>query len=117
MNIEELRSFCLSLPHTTEGFPFDQDTLVFKVAGKMFCLASLQESDRINLKCDSDLALQLREQYPCVIPGYHMNKKMWNTVILDGSVPRITIEEWIKHSYSQVVLGLPKKVQKELNLI
>ena len=117
MNIEELRSFCLSLPHTTEGFPFDHDTLVFKVAGKMFCLASLQEADRINLKCDPELALQLREQYPFVLPGYHMNKKMWNTVILDGSVSRKTLEEWIMHSYNQVVSGLPKKTQKELGFL
>ncbi|MFM7177635.1 MAG: MmcQ/YjbR family DNA-binding protein [Bacteroidota bacterium] len=117
MNIEHLRAFCLALPHTTEGFPFDEDTLVFKVAGKMFCLASLQESDRINLKCDPELAVQLREQYPCVLPGYHMNKKMWNTVIMDGSVSRTTLEQWIKHSYNLVVAGLPKKVQKELGFL
>ena len=117
MNIEDLRVFCLALPHTSEGFPFDEDTLVFKVAGKMFCLASLQASDRINLKCDPELALQLREQYPCVLPGYHMNKKMWNTVILDGSVPRKTLEQWIMHSYNQVVAGLPKKIQNELGFL
>lgn len=117
MNIEDLRLFCLALPHTSEGFPFDEDTLVFKVAGKMFCLASLQESDRINLKCDPELAIQLREQYPCVIPGYHMNKKMWNTVILDDSVTRKTLEQWILHSYNQVVSGLPKKTQKELGFL
>ncbi|MFN5223016.1 MAG: MmcQ/YjbR family DNA-binding protein [Bacteroidota bacterium] len=117
MNIEDLRVFCLALPHTSEGFPFDEDTLVFKVAGKMFCLASLKESDRINLKCDPELALQLREQYPCVLPGYHMNKKMWNTVILDGSVPRKTLEQWIMHSYKQVVAGLPKKIQNELGFL
>ena len=117
MNIEDLRVFCLALPHTSEGFPFDEDTLVFKVAGKMFCLASLKESDRINLKCDPELALQLREQYPCVLPGYHMNKKMWNTVILDGSVPRKTLEQWIMHSYNQVVAGLPKKTQNELGFL
>ncbi len=117
MNIEDLRVFCLALPHTSEGFPFDEDTLVFKVAGKMFCLASLQASDRINLKCDPELALQLREQYPCVLPGYHMNKKMWNTVILDGSVPRKTLEQWIMHSYNQVVAGLPKKTQNELGIL
>ena len=117
MNIEELRVFCLALPHTSEGFPFDEDTLVFKVAGKMFCLASLQESDHINLKCDPELAIQLREQYPCVIPGYHMNKKMWNTVILDDSVSRKTLEQWILHSYNQVVSGLPKKTQKELGFL
>lgn len=117
MNIEDLRLFCLALPHTSEGFPFDEDTLVFKVAGKMFCLASLQESDRINLKCDPELAIQLREQYPCVLPGYHMNKKMWNTVILDDSVTRKTLEQWILHSYNQVVSGLPKKTQKELGFL
>lgn len=117
MNIEELRTFCLSKPYATEGFPFDEDTLVFKVAGKMFCLCSLKQPDRINLKCDPEMAIRLREQYPCVTPGFHMNKKMWNTIILDGSASRVTIEEWINHSYSLVVSGLLKKVQTEWGLL
>ncbi len=114
MNIEELREYCLSKKGTTEAFPFDEDTLVFKVMGKMFCLTSLSEPDSINLKCDPEKAIELREQYPCVQPGYHMNKKMWNTVVIDGSVSKKLLKEWIDHSYDLVVAGLPKKVQSEL---
>lgn len=115
MNIEELREYCLSKKGTTEAFPFDEDTLVFKVMGKMFCLTSLSESDSINLKCDPEKAIELREQFPCVQPGYHMNKKTWNTVVIDGSVSNKILNEWIDHSYDLVVAGLPKKVQSELN--
>ena len=114
MDIETLRNFCLSKKGTTESFPFDEDTLVFKVMGKMFCLVSLEESDRINLKCDPDKAIELREQYDCVLPGWHMNKQQWNTVLLDDSVPRMLIFEWIDHSYEQVVLKMSKKLRKEL---
>lgn len=114
--IEEIRSYCLSKPHVTEGFPFDEDTLVFKVAGKLFCLTSLSAPDRINLKCDPDLAVQLREQHACVLPGYHMNKRMWNTVVMDGSIPKKTLFEWIDHSYYEVVRKLPKKIRVELGV-
>lgn len=113
MNPEDIRNYCMSLPCVTESFPFDEDTLVYKVMGKMFCLTSLSESDRINLKCDPELALQLREQYVCVTPGFHMNKKMWNTVILDGSVHKKQIKEWIRHSYDQVIAGMTKKMRDE----
>lgn len=116
MSIEEIREYCLSKPGTTESFPFDEDTLVFKVMGKMFCLTSLSESDRMNLKCDPEKATELRERYDCVIPGFHMNKKMWNTVIIDGSVSKKLLLEWIDHSWDEVVKGLPKKVRAELNL-
>lgn len=115
MNIEDLREYCISKKGTTEAFPFDEDTLVFKVMGKMFCLTSLSEPDSINLKCDPEKAIELREQYPCVQPGYHMNKKMWNTVIIDGSVSKKLLKEWIDHSYDMVVAGLPRKVQSEMN--
>lgn len=111
MNIEEIRAYCLNFHDTTESFPFDEDTLVFKVSGKMFCLTSLSEPDRMNLKCDPEKAIELREQYPCVIPGYHMSKKMWNTVIIDGSVSKKMLQSWIKHSFDEVVKGLPKKLQ------
>ncbi|HMT30146.1 MAG TPA: MmcQ/YjbR family DNA-binding protein [Bacteroidia bacterium] len=115
MNIEHLREYCLSKKGTTEAFPFDEDTLVFKVMGKMFCLTSLSEPDSINLKCDPEKAIELREQYPCVQPGFHMNKKMWNTVIIDGSISKKLLQEWIDHSYEQVVAGLTKKLREELS--
>jgi len=116
LSIEEIREYCLSKPGTTESFPFDEDTLVFKVMGKIFCLTSLSEPNRINLKCDPEKAVDLRERYECVLPGYHMNKKMWNTVIIDGSVSKKLLQEWIDHSWDEVVKGLPKKLKAELNL-
>ncbi|MBL7915887.1 MAG: MmcQ/YjbR family DNA-binding protein [Bacteroidia bacterium] len=111
MNIEEIRAYCLKFHDTTESFPFDEDVLAFKVSGKIFCLTSLSEPDRMNLKCEPEKAIELREQYPCVIPGYHMSKKMWNTVIIDGSVSKKMLQSWIKHSFDEVVKGLPKKLQ------
>ncbi|MGD1846435.1 MAG: MmcQ/YjbR family DNA-binding protein [Salibacteraceae bacterium] len=113
MNIEEFRDYCLRKPGTTEGFPFDNQTLVLKVMGKMFALTGLEYTDfRMNLKCDPERALELREQHPCVIPGYHMSKKHWNTVIVDGSVSNDTLREWIDHSYDMVVASL-KKADRE----
>jgi predicted DNA-binding protein (MmcQ/YjbR family) len=116
MNIEELREFCLSLPMTEETFPFDAETLVFKVGGKMFALTSLDSPElSINLKCDPEKAIELREQYPAVRPGYHMSKKHWNTVYIDGSVPRKLIEQWITESYQLVVKSLPVKIREQIN--
>jgi len=109
MNIEDLREYCLRKKATTESFPFDEDTLVFKVAGKMFCLTSLSEPGSINLKCDPEKAVLLREEYNCVTPGFHMNKNLWNTVVMDGSMSRKQICELIDHSYDEVVKKLPKK--------
>jgi len=114
MNIEVLRSYCLSMKFVTEEFPFDENTLVFKVYGKVFALTSLNRPDRMNLKCDPDLAIELREQYPAVTPGWHMNKKHWNTVIFDGSVPEQKLKEWIRHSFDCVVKKMPRKVQEEI---
>jgi predicted DNA-binding protein (MmcQ/YjbR family) len=102
MNIEDLRDYCISKPAVTEGFPFGDDTLVFKVRGKIFALANLDGDLSINLKCDPEKALALRDHYSCVQPGYHMNKKHWNTVTVDGSVPDTVIHEWIDHSYDLV---------------
>jgi predicted DNA-binding protein (MmcQ/YjbR family) len=102
MNIESLREYCLSKPDVTEGFPFGESTLVFKVKGKIFALANLDGDLSVNLKCEPAYALELREKYSSVIPGYHMNKKHWNTVLLDGSVPDSEIFSWIDHSYSLV---------------
>jgi len=102
MNIEELRDFCLSLPGVTEHFPFDETTLVFKVNGKMFALTDLEGPLSVNLKCDPELALELREHYPAVRPGYHMNKQHWNTVDIDGSVSDSLLREWIMISYKLI---------------
>lgn len=115
MDISQFREHCLSKPGVTEGFPFDEQTLVFKVMGKMFALADVDAFTSINLKCDPDLAVDLRERYECVEPGFHMNKKYWNTILLTGAVPDVLILEWTDHSYDQVVKGLPRKLQTELN--
>lgn len=114
MNIETLRLYCLSLKGVTEGFPFDEETLVFKVGNKMFVLTNLDGPLSINIKCDPDEAIALREQYMAVTPGYHMNKHHWNTVMIDGSVPDRTIKLWILNSYNLVLGSLPKKVQQSI---
>lgn len=115
MNIEELREYCLEKKGVEECFPFGEETLVFKVMGKMFLLTGLNEQPlQFNVKCHPDLAIELREQYECVIPGYHMNKTHWNTVICDGFVNDKTLKEWINHSYELVASGLTKKLKSEL---
>jgi predicted DNA-binding protein (MmcQ/YjbR family) len=116
MNIEEFRDYCLSKPALTEGFPFDETTLVFKVAGKLFSITDVEAPFSINLKCDPQRALELREQYPAVLPGYHMNKQHWNTVEMDESIPDCLIMEWIDHSYELVVAKLPKAVREKHGL-
>ena len=103
MNIETLREYCLSKPAVEETLPFGPDTLVFKVNGKIFLLTGLDEPVlSFNVKCDPELALELRASYPAVQPGYHMNKKHWNPVIVDGSIPVKLLKEWIDHSYDLV---------------
>jgi predicted DNA-binding protein (MmcQ/YjbR family) len=115
MHIEQFRGFCLSFPGTTEEFPFDENTLVFKVMGKMFVLCDVDEFESINLKCDPVKAIELREQYPEIVnPGYHMNKKHWNTVSMQYNLPDDLIKEWITDSYNLVVAGLPKKDREKL---
>ncbi|OGS74199.1 MAG: MmcQ-like protein [Flavobacteria bacterium RIFCSPLOWO2_12_FULL_35_11] len=117
MNIEEFREYCLSKNHVTESFPFDEETLVFKVAGKMFALAGLEHHPAtVSLKCDPEKALELREEYDEITPGYHMNKMHWNTVIIDGNLSHKLIRELIDDSYNLVVKGLPKKQQKDFGL-
>ncbi len=108
MHIEMLREYCLAKAHVTEGFPFDEDTLVFKVHSKMFCLISLRESNSFNVKCDPELAIALREQHPEVQAGYHMNKKHWNTVFMDGFLSDKQLLEMIDHSYDLVLESIPK---------
>lgn len=114
MDIEFLREYCMSKTGVTESFPFDENTLVFKVAGKMFLLTDLVDTFSMNVKCDPDKALELREHYSCVLPGYHMNKKYWNTVLIDGTVNDTLLIEWIDHSYALVVEALPGKARREL---
>ncbi len=115
MNIEEIREHCISKKFVEETFPFDEDTLVFKVMGKMFLLISLSNPNSFNAKCDPERSVELREQYSEIIPGWHMNKKMWNTIYVDGSLPRKLIVELIDHSYEEVVKGMPKKTQALFN--
>ena len=114
MNIEELRDYALLKPGATEGFPFGEDTLVFKVGGKIFLLAGLTPGISFNVKCDPELAVDLRERYTEVQPGYHMNKKMWNTVQMDGSLTRKQLCDMIDHSYELVFKGLPKSIQAQI---
>ncbi len=103
MDIESLRNYCISKKNVTESFPFDDETLVFKVEGKIFALVNLEGDLSINLKCDPELALELRERYSAVIPGYHMNKKYWNTILIDGTIPDREVFSWIDHSYDEVL--------------
>lgn len=102
MNVETVREYCLLKKEVIECMPFGDDTLVFKAAGKVFAMVSLEGDLRISLKCNPDLAIELRERYHSVIPGYHTNKKHWNTVYVDGSVPDKEIMAWIDHSYNLV---------------
>ncbi|WP_369214931.1 MmcQ/YjbR family DNA-binding protein [Streptomyces flavofungini] len=109
MSPEELRAFCLSFNDAVEEFPFTPETSVFKVAGKMFALASLDRRPlTVNLKCDPDLAVQLRAAHPEIAPGYHMNKRHWNTVTADAALPDAQLRELIEDSYDLVVAGLPR---------
>jgi predicted DNA-binding protein (MmcQ/YjbR family) len=114
MNIEELRDYCISLKGVEEFTPFGPDTLVFKVMGKVFLLVGIDSTPlQFNVKCDPEKAIQLREEYSCVIPGYHMNKKHWNTIIVDDSVNFNLLCQWITESYTLIIAGLTKKQQKE----
>ena len=114
MNIEEYRNYCLSKKGVTEGFPFDKTTLVFKVMGKMFALADVDTFPFINLKCDPEKAIELRELYSAVKPGYHMNKALWNSVYVNLDVPDKLVYNWIDDSYDLIVQSLTKKLQSEL---
>ena len=115
MNSAELRDLCLSFTGAEETFPFGPNTSVFKVAGKMFALSQLgADSLRVSVKCEPELARALREAYAAVIPGYHLNKRHWNTVIIDGSLPDETICEMIEDSYDLVVGKLPPAGRRAL---
>lgn len=114
MNIEEYRDYCLSLPGVTEEFPFDAETLVFKVMGKMFALTDVDAFKSINLKAEPEYCIELRELYSGINPGFHMNKKHWNTVDTDGSVDDDLMYKLINDSYALVVKGLTKKLKEQL---
>jgi len=116
MNIEEYREYCLAKKAVTESFPFDESTLVFKVAGKMFALTGVDSFEYINLKCDPERAEELRDVYNGVQPGYHMNKRLWNSVYLEQDVPDALLYELIDHSYDLVVASLTKKLRNEYAL-
>ena len=116
MNVEELTEYCQSLKHVTAEVQWG-DVLVFKVGGKMFCFVPLDESDlKMNLKCDPDEAIELRERFSAVLPGYHMNKKYWNTVLIDGSVSDNMLRIWIEKSYGLVVAKLSKAEREQMEL-
>lgn len=114
MNIEEAREYCMQKKGATECLPFDDVTLVFKVANKMFGLLNLDGENSMNLKCNPEQAIELREKYTGIIPGYHMNKTHWNTIFLDELATEL-IKEMITHSYELVVNSLSKKVKNELD--
>lgn len=114
MNIEEFHLFCTSKKGVTEETPFGPDTLVFKVMGKMFALTDIEQFESINLKCDPEKAIELREQYNGIIPGYHMNKRHWNSVMMDGSIGDQLVKELIDHSYDLVISKLTNKLKSEL---
>lgn len=115
MNLEELRDYCMSHKAVEETLPFGPETLVFKVMGKAFLLTGFDSAPvQFNVKCNPEKAIELREQHSCVIPGYHMNKKHWNTIVADGSVSNKQLKEWITDSYNLVISGMPKVQQKKL---
>lgn len=114
MTITYFRDYCLSKPGATEDTPFDEQTLCFKVGGKIFAITDIFDFESVNLKCDPERAIELRERYEGVQPGYHMNKKHWNTVVCDGSVPDSLILELLDHSYDLVFSSLPIKIQQSL---
>ena len=115
MQSDTFRELCLSKPGVSEDTPFGEEHLVFKVAGKMFALLALEEIPATaNLKCDPDFALELRDRYEQVRPGYHMNKRHWNTVEIDSGIPEAEVVKMIEHSYALVVRGLPKAARERL---
>ena len=116
MHIEQFRAYCIAKPGVEESFPFGETTLVFKVMGKAFALTGLESEDfRVNLKCDPERAINLREEFPeSVFPGYHMNKKHWNTVLFENDLPDSLLLELTDHSYDLVVKGLSKKLKQKL---
>jgi predicted DNA-binding protein (MmcQ/YjbR family) len=114
MDIIFFRNYCLSKLGVIEDTPFDPDTLCFRVGGKIFAIVDIRAFESVNLKCDPELAVELREKHNGVTPGYHMNKKHWNTVLFDGSIPDGVILVWVDHSYELVFKNLTKKAQADI---
>lgn len=114
MDIQSFREYCLALPHTTEDFPFDENVLVFRIGGKIYALCDIEEFSGVNLKCNPERAVELREQHDGIIAGYHMSKKHWNTVDTTGLVPTPLLLELTRHSYDLVKASLPKKLREQL---
>lgn len=103
MNLESLRDLCLSLPDCTEDLPFDENTLAFRALGKIFVLTDLVVSDRFNAKCDPKWTVELRERFPdAILPGYHMNKKHWNTILMDARLPETLLQDLVRHAHALV---------------
>ena len=116
MDIEQVRNFCLTLPHAKEDFPFDETTLAFRVGGKIFAMVDLEDTEWFVLKCEPDYALDLREKYTDIKGAWHMNKKHWNQLDLEGLLPDELIQKLIRHSYDLVVKKLPRKTREQWNL-
>lgn len=117
MDAETLREYCLKKTGTTEDMPFGPDTLAFRVQDKIYALVSLETfPTRFNAKCDPERALKLREEHPAIVPGYHMNKTHWNTVVLDGSLPDRLVESIVDESYDLIVASLPRKQREALTI-
>ena len=114
MTLDHFREYCLSLKGTTEELPFDENTLVFKVLGKMFAFCNMTTFEFTNLKCDPEKAITLREEYTEVTPAWHMNKKHWNSVSFIGDLSDHQIEQWVKDSYTLVIKNMPKKLREQL---
>ncbi len=117
MDFETIREYALSKKAATEGMPFGDSVLVFKVMNKIFLMMNFEVPFELSLKCEPERAVELRERYESITPGFHMNKSHWNTVVMDGSIPRKLVYEMIDHSYEQIVQSLPKKLRQEYNSI
>ncbi len=116
MNLENIREYCIAKLGVEETTPFGPDTIVYKVIGKAFLITGFENNPvQFNVKCDPEKAIDLRERYNFVLPGYHMNKKHWNTIVVDGSVSIQLLKEWIDHSYQLVIESLPKKEREKLS--
>jgi predicted DNA-binding protein (MmcQ/YjbR family) len=114
MDIEFYRSYCLAKKGVTEDFPFDENVLVFRIGGKIFSLCDVNDFSSVNLKCDPEKAIEYREKYSGIRPGFHMNKKHWNTIETSGDIPRKVLLELVDHSYQLVLSSLPKKLRDTL---
>jgi predicted DNA-binding protein (MmcQ/YjbR family) len=115
MNLEQFKEYCMKKKSVTEEFPFGPETLVYKVAGKIFAITSFNIPLKVNLKCDPELAVDLRERYEEVQPGFHMNKKHWNTVDFEGRISDKELKSMVDHSYELIVNGLSQKLRNEIN--